>query len=147
MPRNDHIWTKKREWGSVGWVGSSTAPAHIQATEPRESCVWRARVAAVFTVHRGKVGLNKELHHRLSGLSAANEWEQLWGETHTNTQRGRLASCRKPSDRKKTHRGDESSLKKKRPVTEQLSEHQPWTVCVQLSGSARRLSLSPPLAC
>lgn len=29
MPRKDHIWTKKDEWGSVGRVGSSTAPAQI----------------------------------------------------------------------------------------------------------------------
>lgn len=27
MPRNDHIWTKKREWGSVEWGGSASAPA------------------------------------------------------------------------------------------------------------------------
>lgn len=51
MPRDDHIWTKKREWGSVGCVGSSTAHAQSQISEQRD--LW---ITLVFTIFFKKSG-------------------------------------------------------------------------------------------
>lgn len=55
MPRDDHIWTKKREWGSVGCVGSSTAHAQSQISEQRD--LWITLVFTIFFFFF-KVGAN-----------------------------------------------------------------------------------------
>lgn len=49
MPRNDHIRTKKREWGSVGWIGSSIAPAQILTNEQKDLWIALAEGSDTFT--------------------------------------------------------------------------------------------------
>lgn len=59
MPRDDHIWTKKREWGSVGCVGSSTAHAQSQISEQRD--LWITLVFTIFFLKKWEQTQAKEI--------------------------------------------------------------------------------------
>lgn len=80
MPRDNHIWTKKREWGSVGCVGSSTAHDQSQISEQRD--LWITLVFTIFlksgSKHKqGKFYLISIRYYHESGgadFTAQDEW-------------------------------------------------------------------------